>query len=39
MQVNGNKATAKVRQGSKGQVVTFTFVKENGGWRARLSAA
>ncbi len=32
--VNGNRATAKVRQGDKGQVVTFTFVKENGGWRA-----
>jgi hypothetical protein len=34
VQVNGNKATAKVRQGTKGQVVTFTFVKENGTWRA-----
>jgi hypothetical protein len=34
VQVNGDKATAKVRQGTKGQVVTFTFVKENGNWRA-----
>jgi hypothetical protein len=34
VQVSGNKATAKVRQGKKGQVVTFTFVKENGNWRA-----
>jgi hypothetical protein len=32
--VTGNRATADVRQGKKGQVVTFTFVKENGGWRA-----
>jgi hypothetical protein len=34
VQVNGNRATAKVRQGKQGRVVTFTFVKENGGWRA-----
>jgi hypothetical protein len=34
VQVNGNRATAKVRQGKKGRVVTFTFVKENGAWRA-----
>jgi hypothetical protein len=34
VQVNGSRATAKVRQGAKGQVVSFTFVKENGSWRA-----
>jgi pheromone shutdown protein TraB len=34
VQVTGNRATARVRQGKKGRVVTFTFVKENGGWRA-----
>ena len=34
VQVNGSRATAKVRQGKDGKVVTFTFVKENGGWRA-----
>ena len=32
--VNGNQAQARVRQGKHGQVATFSFVKENGGWRA-----
>jgi hypothetical protein len=34
VKVNGNNATAQVRQGDKGKVATFTFVKENGDWRA-----
>jgi hypothetical protein len=34
VQVNGNRATARVRQGKKGEVVTFSFVRENGNWRA-----
>ena len=34
VKVTGNNATAQVRQGDKGKVATFTFVKENGGWRA-----
>jgi uncharacterized lipoprotein YmbA len=34
VKVNGNNATAQVRQGDKGKVSTFTFVKEGGGWRA-----
>jgi hypothetical protein len=34
VKVNGKQATAQVRQGKDGKVVTFTFVKENGGWRA-----
>jgi hypothetical protein len=34
VKVNGNRATARVRQGKDGRVVTFTFVKENGAWRA-----
>jgi hypothetical protein len=32
--VNGNQAQARVRQGKKGPLTTFSFVKENGGWRA-----
>jgi hypothetical protein len=32
--VNGNNATAQVRQGAAGHVATFTFVKEASGWRA-----
>jgi pheromone shutdown protein TraB len=32
--VTGNRATARVRQGAHGKIATFTFVKENGGWRA-----
>jgi hypothetical protein len=34
VKVNGNNATAQVRQGDDGKVSTFTFVKESGGWRA-----
>ena len=34
VKVTGSNATAQVRQGDKGKVATFTFVKENGGWRA-----
>jgi hypothetical protein len=34
VKVTGNNATAQVRQGDKGKVATFTFVKEAGGWRA-----
>ena len=34
VEIKGNTATAQVRQGDKGKVATFTFVKENGGWRA-----
>jgi hypothetical protein len=34
VKVTGDNATAQVRQGDKGKVATFTFVKENGDWRA-----
>ena|SRR5689334_12795790 len=34
VKINGNNATAQVRQGKNGQVATFTFVKEGGTWRA-----
>jgi hypothetical protein len=34
VKVTGNSATAQVSQGDKGQVVTYSFVKENGDWRA-----
>ena len=34
VKVNGNNATAQVRQGDSGTTATFTFVKENGAWRA-----
>jgi predicted lipoprotein len=34
VKVNGNAATAEVRQGKDGKVTTFSFVKENGAWRA-----
>ena len=34
VKVNGNRATAQVRQGKDGKVSTFTFVKEGGDWRA-----
>ena len=34
VKVSGARATAQVRQGKHGKVVSFTFVKENGGWRA-----
>jgi hypothetical protein len=34
VKVSGNTATAVVRQGDKGAVATFSFVKEAGAWRA-----
>jgi hypothetical protein len=34
VKVNGPNATAQVRQGDKGAVATFTFVKEGGAWKA-----
>ena len=34
VKVNGDTATAQVRQGDTGDTATFSFVKENGGWRA-----
>ena len=34
VKVNGSNATAQVRQGDKGAVATFTFVKEGGAWKA-----
>ena len=34
VKVNGDNATAQVRQGKDGQTATFTFVKEGGVWRA-----
>jgi hypothetical protein len=34
VKVDGNNATARVRQGTKGAPTTYTFVKESGGWRA-----
>ena len=34
VKINGDNATAQVRQGDDGKVSTFTFVKEDGGWRA-----
>ena len=34
VKINGNNATAQVRQGKDGQTATFTFVKEGGAWRA-----
>jgi hypothetical protein len=39
VKVNGANATAQVRQGKSGQVATFTFVKEGGGWRASALGA
>jgi hypothetical protein len=35
VKVAGDNATAQVRQGAKGAPATFSFVKENGAWRAR----
>jgi len=32
--VNGNDATAEVKQGDDGPTETMTFTKENGSWRA-----
>ena len=34
VKINGNNATAQVRQGKNGQTATFTFVKEGGAWKA-----
>jgi hypothetical protein len=34
VRVTGNRAQAQVRQGKKGPLASFSFVKENGGWRA-----
>jgi hypothetical protein len=34
VKVTGASATARVRQGAHGRTATFSFVKENGGWRA-----
>jgi hypothetical protein len=34
VKVTGNSATARVRQGEDGRTTTFSFVRENGGWRA-----
>src|SRR5262249_25253640 len=34
VKINGPNATATVRQGADGKTATFTFVKENGTWRA-----
>jgi hypothetical protein len=34
VKVNGPTATAQVRQGDTGETATFSFVKENGQWRA-----
>jgi hypothetical protein len=34
VKVNGPNAAAQVRQGDKGPVATFTFVKEGGAWKA-----
>jgi hypothetical protein len=34
VKVNGDTATAQVRQGKAGSVATFSFVKEGGAWRA-----
>jgi hypothetical protein len=34
VRVDGNQAQARVRQGKDGPLATFSFVKENGGWRA-----
>jgi hypothetical protein len=34
VKVTGNTATAQVRQGDDGKTTTYSFVKENGAWRA-----
>jgi hypothetical protein len=34
VKVNGPSATATVRQGADGKTATFTFIKENGAWKA-----
>jgi hypothetical protein len=39
VKVNGDNATAQVRQGDAGQTATFTFVKEGGVWKASALGA
>jgi hypothetical protein len=39
VKVDGNNATAQVRQGDDGQTATFTFVKEGGVWKASALGA
>ena len=39
VKINGDNATAQVRQGKDGQVATFTFVKEGGAWKASALGA
>ena len=34
VKVTGGSATARVQQGDKGKVATFSFIKEKGDWRA-----
>jgi hypothetical protein len=34
VKVTGGSATARVQQGDKGRVATFSFIKEKGDWRA-----
>jgi hypothetical protein len=34
VKVTGGSATARVQQGTKGKVATFSFIKEKGNWRA-----
>src|SRR3954465_291197 len=34
VKINGDNASAQVRQGKNGPVATFTFVKEGGAWKA-----
>jgi hypothetical protein len=34
VKVNGGTATAQVQQGAHGKTATFSFVRENGTWRA-----
>jgi hypothetical protein len=34
VRIEGNQAQARVRQGKKGPLTTFSFVRESGGWRA-----
>ena len=39
VKINGNNASAQVRQGKDGQTATFTFVKEGGAWKASALGA
>ena len=34
VKINGNNASAQVRQGKDGQIATFTFVREGDAWKA-----